>query len=63
MKVGDLVWFVKPHNDRNMYGIIIEQVNEPLAFHHDVFKILWRDGTIDNHLATYDLCLVKNESR
>ena len=63
MKVGDLVWFVKPHNDRNMYGIIIERVNDPLAFNNDVFKILWRDGTIGNNLWSYDLCLVKNESR
>ena len=55
MKVGDLVWFVVPHNNLNTYGLIIEQVHDPLALGNEVFKVLWHDGTIGNYVWGCDL--------
>ena len=55
MKVGDLVWFIKPHNNLNTHGIIIEKVHDPLASGNDVFKVLWQNGTIGNNVWDYDL--------
>ncbi len=60
MKIGDLVWARMWRSD--WYGIILERMHDPvLAGTTEVFKILWRDGTIGNNVYKFDL--VANENR
>jgi hypothetical protein len=59
LKPGDLVR-VSWHGlkrDLGDVGVILERVAEPMAMNNDVFKILWRDGTIGNNIWDYDLDL------
>ena len=63
MKVGDLVYHVLWNPSKNIYGIILERVYDPLAMSNKVFKVLWRDGAIGENVWDYDLKLVQDESR
>jgi hypothetical protein len=53
MNVGDLVQDICWLGER--LGIILEKVRDPLAMNNQVFKVLWRDGTIGNSVWDYDL--------
>jgi len=61
VKIGDLVWARMWRSD--WYGIILERMPPDLvlAGTTEVFKILWRDGTIGNNVYKFDL--VANEHR
>jgi hypothetical protein len=58
MQVGDLVLFTRPHHLNGMHGLIIGRVHDPLAMNNQVFKVLWKDGTIGNGIWDYDLKVI-----
>ena len=62
MKVGDLVRYARPHRRKNLVGVLLEKVHDPLASPNDVFRVLWHDGKIGNNVWDYDL-EVASESR
>ena len=65
MKVGDLVKDNHPfRRDARRVGVIVENVrhNKGIGCTNKLFKVLWRNGTIDNWVWDYDLKVV-NESR
>jgi len=42
-------------------GIILEKITHPRAVNNQVFKILWRNGTIGENVWDYDLELVNEK--
>ncbi len=67
MKVGDLVTCNHPHRrdvPSRRLGVIIKNVqhHNGLSCTNKMFRVVWRDGRIDNRLWDYDLKVV-NESR
>jgi len=64
MKVGDLVKTVQLRRSRHRdkCGLLVAQVQDRLAMHNKVFKVLWQNGTIGNNIWDYDLEVI-SESR
>jgi hypothetical protein len=59
MQVGDLVLCrSNVAMRRTMYGLIIEEVRDPMAMSNQVFKVLWKDGTVGNNVWDYDLKVI-----
>jgi len=56
VKVGDLVESF--HGNHPGRGLLIEQVQDRLAMHNKVFKVLWQNGTIGNNIWDYDLKVI-----
>lgn len=64
MQIGDLVidrdfrWETNPR-----IGVILESGQCPLSMNFNVYKILWRDGSIGNNIASYDLVPVHEDRK
>tara|TARA_B100000900_G_scaffold290254_2_gene249103 strand:- start:497 stop:676 length:180 start_codon:yes stop_codon:yes gene_type:complete len=56
MKVGDLVWLFKPYHDKKL-GVILKSNRQ--NFKNEYHKVLWEDGTTEQHVKDYDLRAVK----
>lgn len=59
MKQGDMVhanWYGNVDDSR--WGIILEEIKEKKKTNHDVFRVIWQDGTVDSNAMSYDLTLV-----
>ena len=58
MKVGDLVKACRFQDGRTMLGVIVAQVDEPLATGNDVFRVVWANGDVGEKIWDYDLSKV-----
>ncbi len=60
VKVGDLVTCNHParfHDERRL-GIIIDNVVHYRRGRNKMFKVMWRNGKVDNRLWDYDLKMI-----
>ena len=47
------------HLENGRYGIILEQMYDPMNGTHNTYKVLWKDGEIGEHIWVGDLEVVE----